>query len=110
MSNDVKYRGALTFESEDEMNEALATVETLFTEHPDSLLPFDELKSLGLHLTVNYTARGDAGQIESSETLVHKLVAEAYSGYIDVTVEGEQKRFHAKEIEPKHVQLSDIVD
>lgn len=110
MTNDVKYQGALTFEDEDEMAEALAKVEAMLAEHPNSLLPVDELKSLGLHLTINYTTTGNSEQIENSEAVIYKLAAEAYSGYIDMTSDGEQKRFHAKEIEPKHVQLSDIVD
>jgi hypothetical protein len=106
----VKFHGALTFENDDEMAEALAEAEQHSKEHPNLLLTMDEIEQLGLHITVNHTAQGDEAQLENSQTLIHRLVAQAYSGYIDITVDGIQRRFHAKEIEPKHVQLTDIVD
>jgi len=111
MAVEIKFRGAVTFENDDDLQKGLSAAEEIINEHgEDSLLTPEQLQTLGLHVTVSHITTCSLEQAEKSKKIIHTLVAQSYSGYIDVTIAGEQERFHAKEINPIQLDVTDIAD
>lgn len=100
----VTYKGAVTFEDEATLNAGLEAAKATITQQPDSIITPDELSTLGLHLTISHNIDANEQQIQQSNKVIETLASHAYSGYIDVTVEGEETRFHAKEIDPTPIE------
>lgn len=101
---DAYYKGAITFEDDAALQASLKEAQTTLNQQADSIIGADELETLGLHLTISHHTSGTAQQIEAVNQVIKTLVAHAYSGYIDVTVDGDETRYHAKEIDPTPVE------
>lgn len=110
MTQEIRFKGAVTFDTDESLQTALQDAHTAIEAESNSLLEVSHVEPLGLHVTVTHNTTGELAQITASKQIVHDLVAQAYSGYIDVTVNGEQERFHAKEIDPIEVDVEDITD
>ncbi|MGJ3237497.1 MAG: hypothetical protein ACFE0Q_02210 [Anaerolineae bacterium] len=107
----VKFRGALTFDEDDALENALTRVEQIIQSTENSLLTMEQIEPLGLHLTVTYNGNATAEQVTHSRGLLNTLAGLAYSGYVDLMVdENDPERFHAKEIAPKEVKIEDIIN
>lgn len=111
MNVEQRYQGAFTYADEDSQAKALQIAEDTLDEHGETYLTMEHIKPLGLHITVSHHGVGAREQVEGGVEAVKQLAIHAYSGYVDVTVNDDKKRFHAKELNPVKTQdVNDILD
>ena len=106
----VKFRGAFTFDEDDALQAGMQAVEQVIAETNSDFLTREHLESLGLHVTISYDGTTTSQQVDAARKILHKLAETAYSGYVDMDVDGQEERFHAKEIAPIEVDVEDIAD
>lgn len=105
----LRFRGALTFDEDDALENGLTVIEKKVQETENSFLTMEHLQTLGLHVTVNYQNTATQSQVEGSRDILIALAKMAYSGYVDMFIdEVQQARFHAKEIDPKDFSVGDL--
>jgi hypothetical protein len=106
----LKFRGALTFDEDDALENGLMVIEKKVQETENSFLTMEHLQPLGLHVTVNHHGTATQAQMNSSRDILITLAKLAYSGYVDMIVDEVQKeRLHAKELAPKVPSINDII-
>lgn len=107
----IRFRGAVTFDEDETLEVALQSVYAALDAAPQPLLKREHVEPLGLHVTVRYDGDGTTKQYQTAEQILRDLVAQAYSGYVDATVdEAEPTRLHAKEINPIEVDVVDLIE
>lgn len=105
----VKFRGAVTYETDESLEQGLSEVKRLIATEAQSLLTTDHIEPLGLHVTVHHKGTASEAQLKHCRTLLKILAESAYSGYVDLWVDDkEPERFHAKEIGRKELTIDDI--
>lgn len=105
----VKCRGAVTYDTDEALNQGLNQAKQLLTSDAQSALTMEHIAPLGLHVTIHYSGDATEAQLQSSRTVLKTLVESAYSGYVDVWVnDADPERFHAKEIGRKEITVDDI--
>lgn len=111
MNVEQRYQGAFTYADEDSQATALQVAEDTLGNHADTYLTMEYIKPLGLHITVSHHGVGPREQVKGSVEAVRQLAIHAYSGYVDVTVNDDKKRYHAKELNPVETKdVNDILD
>ena len=105
----VAYKGALTFENDEALQAGLDAINQQLATST-GLLTADDFNPIGLHLTLSFRGAGTQAQFEADTAVIHTLAATAYSGYIDASIDGDETRYHAKEIAPKTASLTDLVE
>mgnify|MGYP001552139081 CR=1 FL=1 len=107
----VKYRGALTFDSDEALTKALDDITRQIQSQKNSFLTMEHIEPLGLHVTVHQSGNASPEQIQFSRQILKSLASTAYSGYVDVWIDDhdDSERYHAKEINPKVPTVDDIV-
>lgn len=100
----VHFKGAITFEDDAALQAAMEEANSTIEQQADSILARDDLKTLGLHLTMSGHVDGNTTQVDNATAVITTLVSHAYSGYIDVTIDEEETRYHAKEIDPTPIE------
>lgn len=106
----LKFTGALTFDTDEALQNAMQAVTALIDSTDDGFLGKDDVSPLGLHVTISHSGTATATQIEDSREILRLLASKAYSGYVDMMIDGEAERFHAKEIAPKEITVEDIAE
>ncbi|MGB7338023.1 MAG: hypothetical protein WBC91_03945 [Phototrophicaceae bacterium] len=107
----VKFRGAVTFETDESLTEGLNHIQKLIEANRQSLLTMEHIEPLGLHVTIHYTGDADNAQLQASRIVIKTLAESAYSGYVDLWVDdGDPERFHAKEIGYREITIEDIAN
>lgn len=105
----LKCIGTFTFDDDDTLEHSLIKVKQKIKEVDDSFLTMEHISPLGLHVTVKQSGNATISQKGTCEAVLKILAMDAYSGYVDMTVdEGESERFHAKEIAPKEISVENI--
>lgn len=105
----LKFRGALTFDSDEALEHGMTVIEQKIQETDNSFLTMEHIQPLGLHVTVTHSGNVTQAQIVDCRDLLETFAGLAYSGYVDMLLDETQpERFHAKEIAPKEVSVEDI--
>lgn len=106
----LKFAGALTFDTDEALQNAMQSVNSLIDSTDDGFLGKDDISPLGLHVTISHSGTATVSQVEGSREILRLLASKAYSGYVDMLIDGEAERFHAKEIAPKEITVEDIAE
>ena len=105
----LKFRGALTFDEDENLENGLQVIENKIQASENSFLTMEHIQPLGLHVTVNHSGHATEAQVNHCRDLLRQFAGLAYSGYVDMIIgESEPERFHAKEIAPKELSVDDI--
>lgn len=107
---ELKFRGAVTFDDDESLEKCLQEVDGRIGTLDTSFLTMEHIEPLGLHVTVHHSGKATTEQVNECRDILNLLAGNAYSGYVDMEIDGAIERYHAKEIDPKEVSVEDIAN